>query len=144
MKFKINLLALAVLAVATIGAGSTESVRVLRVVSGNTIIVISKDKEKTVRLLRIKTPDKDRPGHKEAADFLSGLVDGKTVSLQFEDPGRAERDSGGSIPAYIILDNKNINVEIVRAGWSPVMKSSGEGRYAEEYDIIRQAQKYME
>jgi len=44
-----------------------------------------------------------------------------------------ERDIYGRILGYVWVDGTNINVEIVRAGWSPFWTKYGAGKYADEF-----------
>jgi micrococcal nuclease len=124
---------------ATLGraAGETgtarEEARVVFVADGDTVRCVYRGRLEWVRLLRINTPEKDRRGYSGARALLRRLVEKKTVLLEFEDPGRPERDQYGRLLGYLFREEVNVNVEMVRAGWSRFWKKYGEGRYAAEF-----------
>jgi len=101
---------------------------VLRVVDGDTVKVRYAGEEQSVRLLRVNTPERGEPGYKEATEALRELVDGHTVRLEFE--GNKKRDHYGRLLAYVFVDDVNVNVEMVRSGWSAFYTKHGEGRHA--------------
>ena len=103
---------------------------VVRVVDGDTIRVIYRGKEERVRLLCIDTPEKGRAGFEEAAQAMRRLVEGRTVRLEFEEPGVEKRDRYGRLLAYVFV---NVNVEMVRLGHSRFWTKYGRGRYAEQF-----------
>lgn len=97
----------------------------LRVVDGDTIHY----KGQCIRLLRINTPERGEPGFGEAKAHLESLLRGK---LRLEYEGR-RKDRYGRELCYIWCRGKNVNVEMVRAGWSPFWTKYGEGKYAKEF-----------
>ncbi|MBM4016134.1 MAG: hypothetical protein FJ293_14385 [Planctomycetes bacterium] len=106
---------------------------VKRVVDGDTLVVVvpgSITPEEKVRLLRINTPERGRPGFERATAALIALVDGRAVELEFEDPAKPERDEYGRLLAYVHIDDRCANVELVRAGWSRFFTRYGKGRHA--------------
>jgi len=102
--------------------------RVLDVLDGDTIVVELLGRTERVRLLRVNTPEKGRPAFPEAKAFLELLTKGMAVGLEFEPPD--ERDAYGRLLCYVFAEGTHVNVEIVRAGWSPFWTKYGEGRYA--------------
>ena len=96
---------------------------------GDTIRVRYGRKDEAVRLLRIDTPERGRQGYREATEAMRKLVVGKEVVLEFETPGVEERDRYGRLLAYVFLGDLNVNVEMVRLGWTPFWTKYGEGRY---------------
>lgn len=111
------------------------------VIDGDTLIanyLASVPTTESVRLLNVDTPEKGEPGYEEATEALSKLVEGKQVRLEFETPGKLERDRYGRILAYVLADGVNVNVELVRQGWSPFYTKYGEGRYADEFRAAEQ------
>ncbi len=107
-------------------------VSVVRVVDGDTIKVRYFGKVESVRLLRINTPERGRPGYKEATLKLKGSIE-RTVRLEFERPDVVHRDKYDRLLAYVISNGKNVNVEMVEAGWSRFWVKYGEGRFAKEF-----------
>jgi endonuclease YncB( thermonuclease family) len=107
--------------------------RVIRVVDGDTLHVEFRGRDETVRLLRVNTPERGRPGYDESTEALRELIDTARIDLEFEKPTHAERDRYGRLLAYVFLGERNINIEMVRLGWSRFWTQYGEGRYAEEF-----------
>jgi len=116
-----------------------ETVKILRVVDGDTLKINYKGKEESLRLIGIDAPesrinkkakkDAQRSGEdiktitsqgKEAAKFVKTLVSP-------QDPARIEydvqhRDKYGRLLAYVYLSNgKMLNEEIVKAGYANLM-----------------------
>jgi micrococcal nuclease len=90
----------------------SEFVTVGRIIDGDTIVV---DNDTHVRLLGINTPEKREFYYQGAKDFLANLILNKTVKLEY---GKEKQDLYGRTLAYIVLDDKNINAEIVRSGFA--------------------------
>jgi micrococcal nuclease len=89
-----------------------------RVIDGDTIVL---DGHVRVRLIGVDTPETVHP-HKpveplgpEATAFTRGLVDDRDVTLGFD---RERRDRYGRVLAYVYVDGKLVNEEIIRAGFS--------------------------
>lgn len=119
------------------GPGSRVLYPVLGVTDGDTLRVEYQGHEERIRLLRINTPERGAPGSKQATDCLKRWVQGKTVALEFEHPGQEERDIYKRLLAYVFVDETNVNLDLVRQGWSRFYDRHGEGRYG---DLFRQAE----
>lgn len=107
--------------------------RVTRVVDGDTLHVElpgSITPSEKVRLLRIDTPERGEPGYEQASAALVALAAGRDVALSFEDPDAPARDDYGRLLAYVWIDGRCANVELVRRGFSPFVTRWGEGRLA--------------
>ena len=52
---------------------------------------------------------------KEASAYTKSRLAGKFVNLEFE---IRKRGSHNRLLAYVILDGKNFNIELVKSGWS--------------------------
>lgn len=111
---------------------------VLRVVDGDTLVVRVSGKPEKIRLLNVDTPesvhpDKKRntPMGKAASAYIRSRLEGKTVCLEFE---AEKRGKYGRLLAYVIRDSQNINLELVRLGWSPYYTKYGTSpRYHEAF-----------
>lgn len=92
--------------------------RVERVIDGDTLLLTG---GRRVRLLGIDTPElttPDRPAEPlgtDAARFTRDLVEGRDVRLEFD---RERFDAYRRVLAYVWLDQRFVNAEIVRAGYS--------------------------
>jgi len=106
---------------------------VVQVMDGDTLDVHCRSLSDQVRLLRIDTPEAGQPGHAEARDALRRLVEGREVYLLFEEQGVRQRGNYGRLLAYVYADQTNVNVEMVRLGWSTFWTEFGEGRFAEPF-----------
>jgi micrococcal nuclease len=127
----------------SIALGDSKEYRVIRAVDGDTVVVAYHGKEEKVRLRCVDTPESVHPDKKQnipmgkvASDFASNSLTGKYVALEFEPE---LRDRHGRLLAYVLVDGKNFNVEIVRKGLSPYYTKYGLSR---KYDrSFREAEK---
>jgi len=118
--------------------------KVTRVVDGDTIVVNYQGNPEKVRLLCVNTPESVHPDVKQnvpmgkvASDYTKGRLQGKYVDLEFEGPLRGKY---GRLLAYVIVDGKNFNLELVREGLSPYYTKYGRSqKYDEEF---REAERY--
>jgi micrococcal nuclease len=83
------------------------------VIDGNTILV---EGDRRIRLIGIKSPDKDEELGLEATDFLRDIVSGKQVF--FQEDSENPKDDLGRLRGIIYIDQRNINIEILRAGFA--------------------------
>jgi micrococcal nuclease len=103
---------------------------VTRVVDGDTLHVVREGKDVTVRLLRVNTRERGEWGYKQGQTALRRWVEGKRVRLEGE--GEVKDRYGRSL-AYVFVGNANVNLEMVRSGWSPFYVRYGKGRYAADF-----------
>ncbi len=96
---------------------------VIKVIDGDTTDVIYQGKKERVRLLAIDTPESVHPDQsrntfmdRKASKYIKSRLTDKTVGLEFE---QRKRGKYRRLLAYVILDGKNFNLELVREGWSP-------------------------
>ena len=123
--------------------GSPKDFKVIRAVDGDTLVVSHQGKEEKVRLLCIDTPESVHPDKKQnipmgkvASGFTAKRLTGKHVELEF---GPELRDKHGRLLAYVLVDGKNFNLEVVRHGLSPYYTKYGLSR---KYDQdFREAEK---
>jgi micrococcal nuclease len=110
---------------------------VTRVKDGDTLVARMEggevERNETIRLLNINTPEKNMPGWAEATEALKALVRGGTISLEFAEPGVEKRDGFGRLLAFVIADGVNVNVEMMRLGWTKLYTKYGKGRLHEEF-----------
>ena len=111
-----------------------ETYPVIRVVDGQTLRLLYEGREELIRLLRIRTPEVGSRGSQEAHQALRNLVEGRDIHLEFETTGKREYDQNGRILAYAYVDGLNVNIEIVRFGWSPFWSGNGTGRLASAFE----------
>lgn len=124
--------------------GRLKDYRVVRAVDGDTVLVVHHEKEEKVRLLCIDTPESVHPDKKQnipmgkvASEFTSTRLSGKYVDLEF---GPELRDRHGRLLAYVLVDGKNFNLEVVRQGLSPYYTKYG---LSQKYDQdFREAEKF--
>ncbi len=109
-----------------VSQGDSAVVQVVRVIDGDTIQVccVFGDREK-VLYIGINTPETKHPTKgvehfgKEASEANRKLVDGKTVSLEFD---VEQRDRYGRLLAYVFLkDGTFVNAWLVEHGFAQVM-----------------------
>jgi hypothetical protein len=88
-----------------------QSVVAERVIDGDTIVINGK----SIRLLGINSPERGEYFYDEAKDFLESLV--LNENIEIESYGK---DKYYRVLAYVFVDNKNINVEMVEKGFANV------------------------
>ena len=108
--------------------------KVVSVVDGDTAKVVRSDTHKQVkiRFAGIDSPEKKMPYGQAAKRYVASLIAGKIVKIE-----PLTTDRYGRTVGYIWLDGKEINLDIVKAGYAwvyrkyiPKPKSRGE-RYLE-------------
>ena len=105
---------------ATLGAMADEwSSKVSYVVDGDTF-QLSRPLIR-IRLCGVDTPERGKPGFKEAGDFVKDLVADKTVQCRTVGEGtpcdgRSRKKSGERFVAQCFVDGKDIAMKLVKAG----------------------------
>ena len=108
------------------------SARVVNVIDGDTIDVDWAGRRERVRLLGVDTPetvDPDRPVGcygPEAAAFTSRRLQGRTVRLRFD---RQPRDRYGRLLAYVEVDGRRFNDELLAGGYARLLVIPPNGRH---------------
>ena len=110
--------------------------KIVRVYDGDTIKAVGHDIEIKVRLVGIDAPEtskgKRRPGQafgRKAEKYLAGLVLNKVVDIK----GYGS-DRYGRILAEIYVDDRNINVEMVKSGYAEIYSGRPpKGLYMKDY-----------
>lgn len=111
---------------------------VASVIDGDTVILSNGEK---VRYLGIDTPECrehtkngwveiDQPFSLEAREFNRRLVEGKTVRLEFD---KVKRDKYGRMLAYLWVDGKLVNEELLKEGLAFVFFIWPNERYANRF-----------
>lgn len=97
-----------------------------RVIDGDTIV----SNGSSIRLLGINSPEKGESLSLEAKEFLESQVLNKTVFLEY---GKDKKDRYGRTLAYVFVNGKNINLEIVRNGFANPYFPSGKDKHYSEF-----------
>lgn len=98
--------------------------KVVRVVDGDTVVILIDGKQTRVRLIGVDTPETVHPQKpveafgKEASQFTKNLLEGESVYLEYE-AGVSRLDKYGRTLAYLyrVPDRLFINQEIIRQGY---------------------------
>lgn len=106
---------------------SKQEVFVERIIDGDTI----ETDVGNVRLLGINTPEKGEKYYEEAKSFLGEELLNKTVKLEFVGE---KKDKYNRTLAYIFLDDVNINIKIVEAGFANYYFYEGRDKYSDELE----------
>ena len=99
------------------------SVFIERIIDGDTI----ESDIGNIRLLGINTPERGEKYYNEARDFLKKKIENKTVELEFTG---VTHDKYRRVLAYVFLENKNINIELVENGFANYYFYGGKDRYS--------------
>jgi len=106
---------------------------VTRVIDGDTIVL---ENGTRVRYIGINTPERGKPGHKEATEANRKLVEGKKVRLEY-DVERIERTNEWKLTiygpprtlAYVYVDGIFVNAYLLENGFAEVMTIKPNVRY---------------
>ncbi len=97
---------------------------VVRVVDGDTIVVNLHEKNVTIRLIGVNTPETVDPRSpiecfgREASNFARDLLNGKNVSLQ-TDSSQDMYDRYNRLLAYVFLeDGTHVNLRLIEEGYA--------------------------
>ncbi len=127
--------------------------QLLHVIDGDTLIVRLAGKHEKIRLLRIDTPERDEEGFLEASNVLKKLLEDKQLSLEYEGE-RYDRhgrqlcylwatpfdrvSAGGEVLSSQSVQPANINLEMVRSGWSRYYTRYGRGKYEKHFELAEE------
>lgn len=89
--------------------------KVKRVVDGDTVVL---ENGSIVRYVGITASETNEPFEKESTEENKNLVEGKEVKLEYDN---YKGDKFGRILAYLVLDGKNVSVELARKGLAQVV-----------------------
>ena len=88
--------------------------KVKRVIDGDTIELSN---GQIVRLVGVNAPNNSEEYEEKATEFTKNLIEGKKVNLEYDS---YKSDRFGRILAYVIIDNKNLAIELVKRGLARV------------------------
>ena len=117
-------------------------VYVTRVVDGDTVEVQIGGREEDVRYIGVDTPETVKPEEPvqcfgpEASDFNHRLVEQKWVRLIFDEE---RRDVYGRLLAYVYLEDRFVNAELVRRGFARTLTILPNDRYAGRFQRLQMA-----
>jgi len=147
LKKKIFAYTVLVIAVVLCSLSFAGEYKVLRVVDGDTIDIDYNGHKERVRLLCVNTPEsvhpnraKNTPMGKTASKYTKKALTGKTVDIEFE--GNKQRGRYNRLLAYVFVDGRNFNVDLVKKGLSPYYTKYGASKaYDREFKIAEQRAK---
>lgn len=110
--------------VITAGAHSATppKTRVIRIVDGDTIVVLINGAQEKIRLIGVDTPETVDPRGsvqcfgEEASAFTKSILENQAVRLE-ADPSQDDRDKYGRLLRYVFLDDTLINKELISLGY---------------------------
>ena len=118
------------------GAPASAWAYVTRVVDGDTVEVRLDGETEDVRYIGVDTPETVKPDTPvqcfgpQASDFNHHLVEHRRVRLVF---GEERRDVYGRLLAYVYLDGRFVNAELVRRGYARPLTVPPNVRYADRF-----------
>lgn len=90
----------------------TLTARVIGVLDGDTVDVLTPARsQERIRLMGIDAPEKTQAFGQRSKQLLSDLVFGKTIKIEW-----SKRDRNDRIVGRVLLDGKDANLEMVKAG----------------------------
>ena len=107
--------------------GGSVTVDVDRVVDGDTAKVFYEGESEYVRYIGIDTPESVQPGEpvecfgNESKDFNAGLIEGRRMKMVFDEE---KRDHYGRLLAYVYVDGKLLQAEMLRRGYATTLEVS--------------------
>jgi micrococcal nuclease len=116
--------------------GSLQSFTASKFVDGDTVhgtYVPNVPVQVKLRLLNIDTPEVGEPLYHEAQKFLQFLAENGNLRIEYEKMGTQSYDKFGRLLVYLFSGDKNLNIEMVRAGFSRYYTKYGSGRFSNEF-----------
>lgn len=88
--------------------------KVIKLADGDTITVLDSNREQhKIRLSGIDAPERGQPYGTAAKKFLSNLVFKKVVCVQWH-----KKDKYGRLVGLVFIDEKDVNLQLVKAGYA--------------------------
>lgn len=126
------------------GSGERREAFVERVVDGDTAVMRIDGRSEYVRYIGIDTPESVKPDSPveclgpESSDFNADRVEGRTVELEFD---RELYDRYDRLLAYVRVDGRLVNAELLRRGLAETLTIPPNDRYADRFSALEQAAK---
>jgi len=124
-------------------AYAKEKVAFVKCVDGDTFRVMIDEEEKLVRMLAIDTPELEKKGTKaeyyanEASDYTCNIIkNAKKIELEY-DSNSDEVDKYGRVLAWVYVDRKLLQEELVANGYAKVAYLYADYKYT---DILKEKQ----
>lgn len=126
-------------------AVSRTKAKLSKCVDGDTAKLIIKGKEEKVRFLAINTPEYEKKVEeyygKESSEYTcKKLSNAKTIELEY-DPKSEERDKYGRILAWIYVDDKLLQEELVKKGYAEIKYVYDDYLYVEKLKKLEEKAK---
>jgi len=93
-----------------------QKLTVVEVTDGDTLKLSD---SKVFRLYGVNAPEKNEPYFKESVEFTKSLVLNKEITFEQEEKYR--EDKFGRLLGYVFVDEKHLNLELVKAGLAKVV-----------------------
>lgn len=103
---------------------------VVRVIDGDTIDVEIDGRVRRVRYIGIDSPERERPGYREATAANARLVEGQRVRLEKD---VSETDDYGRLLRYVYVDALLVNEELIVQGWARAVTIPPDTRFARRF-----------
>ncbi len=103
-----------------------ESIQVVGVIDGDTVVVLLKGKEEKVRFIGIDSPESGKTYFKEAEEKTKELVLNKYVRLESD---VSDKDQNGRLLRYVYIGSIFVNAELVKQGYARTFTSSPDTKY---------------
>ena len=118
------------------GVRQTLDGRVVRIADGDTITVLdANNSQHRVRLQGIDAPESHQDFGTQSKKNLSALIFGKDVTVQYE-----KTDQYGRLVGKIFLDDRDINLEQIKAGMAWHYKEFEREQSAEDRELYARAE----
>jgi len=115
--------------------------KVVRVVDGDTFIIDYNGTEERVRLIGVDTPESVHPNETKnteegikTSNYTKERLEGKTVKIELD---VQERDKYGRILAYVYIDDKMYNKELLELGYAKIATYPPNVKYVDEFTKIQ-------
>lgn len=118
-----------------------EEVRVVRVLSGQTLEVTGTNGTMRVRLVGIDAPDmRQQPWGRAAKDQLEAMIGGKAVLLQFD---MQDRDQLGRRLAYVWQNGELLNEKLLAQGYVLAVARDPNHKYDQRFSRAQEWARLM-
>jgi micrococcal nuclease len=97
--------------------------QVVKIIDGDTI---KTNDSQTLRLLGINTPEKNQPHYNEAKQYLTTLIQNKTIQIESHGQDKYQRTL-----AHIYFNDRNINAQILNQGLATLYYYDKDHHYEE-------------